>query len=50
MNGSGKTPRKKRPPKLKKNSKNQNQIALCEQKTLAKVTFCSNTVFTVHEN
>ena len=40
---------KKSDPKNKKNSKNQNQIATCEQKTTSeKANFCSNTVFSLY--
>ena len=38
--------RKKSDPKNRKNSKNQSEIAACEQKTTTKnVNFCSDTVF-----
>ena len=49
-NGLGKTFRKKiRSKKLKKNSKNQSEIAACEQKTTSeKANFCSNTVFSLY--
>ena len=47
MNGLGKLFRKKSNPK--KNSKNQSQIAACEQKTTSeKANFCSNTVFSLY--
>ena len=39
---------KSRPKKLKKNSKNQSEIAACEQKTTTeKPNFCSNIVFSL---
>ena len=42
-------PLKKFYPKNRKNSKNQNQIAACEQKsTTEKPNFCSNTVFSLY--
>ena len=45
----GKTFRKKSDPKNRKNSKNQNEIAACEQKTTSeKANFCSNTVFSLY--
>ena len=56
MNGLEKPFRKKSDPKKnEKNSKNQRQIATCEQKTASeKANFCSNTVFSLyfknHEN
>ena len=47
MNGLVKPFRKKSDPK--KNSKNQSQIAACEQKTTSqKANFCSNTVFSLY--
>ena len=46
MNGLGKPFRKKSDPKNRKNTKNQSEIAACEQKTTSeKANFCSNTVF-----
>ena len=46
MNWLGKPFRKKSDPKNWKNSKNQSEIAACEQKTTSeKANFCSNTVF-----
>ena len=45
MNGLGKPFRKKNDPKNRKNSKNQSEIAACEQKTSEKANFCSYTVF-----
>ena len=46
MNGLEKPFRKKSDPKNRKNSKNQSEIAACEQKTTSeKANFCSNTVF-----
>ena len=49
MNGLEKPFRKKSDPKNRKNSKNQNEIAACEQKTTTdKANFCSNTVFSLH--
>ena len=49
MNGLEKPFRKKSDPKNKKNSKNQSEIAACEQKTTSeKVKFCSNTVFSLY--
>ena len=48
VNGLGKPFRKKiRFEKSKKNSKNQSEIAACEQKT-EKPNFCSNTVFSLY--
>ena len=45
MNGLGKPLRKKSDPKSRKNSKNQSEMAACEQKnTSEKANFCSNTV------
>ena len=45
MNGLGKPFRKNSDPKNRKNSKNQSEIAPCEQKTTSeKAKFCSNTV------
>ena len=41
--------RKKSDPKNRKNSKNQSEIAACEQKTTTeKPNFCSNTVFSLY--
>ena len=49
MNKLGKPFRKKSDPKNRKNSKNQSEIAACEQKTLTeKPNFCSNTVFSLY--
>ena len=49
MNGLGKPFRKKSDPKNRKNSKNQSEIAACEQKTTSeKAKFCSNTVFLLY--
>ena len=49
MNGLGKPFRKKCDPKTRKNSKNQSEIAACEQKTTSeKANFCSNTVFSLY--
>ena len=49
MNGLGKSFRKKSYPKNRKNSKNQSQIAACEQKiTTDKANFCSNTIFSLY--
>ena len=46
MNGLGKPFRKKNPIKKSKNTKNQSEIAACEQRTTSeKANFCSNTVF-----
>ena len=40
---------KKSDPKNRKNSKNQSEIAACEQKsTSEKANFCSNTVFSLY--
>ena len=48
MNGLGKPFRKKSDPENRKNSKNQSEIAACEQKTTSeKANFCSNTVFSL---
>ena len=46
----GKTIQKKKPiQKIEKNSKNQSEIAACEQKTTTeKPNFCSNTVFSLY--
>ena len=49
VNGLGKLFRKKSDPKNWKNSKNQSEIAACEQKTTTeKPNFCSNTVFSLY--
>ena len=49
MNGLEKPFRKKSDPKNRKNSKNQSEIAACEQKTTTdKTNFCSNTVFLLY--
>ena len=50
MNGLEKPFRKKIRSKMKKkNSKNQSEIAACEQKTTSeKANFCSNTVFAIY--
>ena len=49
MNGLEKPFRKKSDPKNQKNSKNQSEIAACEQKTTThKANFCSNTVFSLY--
>ena len=49
MNGLGKPFRKKSNPKNRKNSKNQSEIAACEQKTTSeKANFCSNSVFSLY--
>ena len=46
---SGKPFRKKSDPKNRKNSKNQSEIAACEQKTTTeKPNFCSNTAFSLY--
>ena len=48
-NGLGKPFRKKFDPKNRKNSKNQSEIAACEQKTTTEEpNFCSNTVFLLY--
>ena len=45
----GKPSRKKPDPKNRQNSKNQSEIAACEQKTTTeKPNFCSNTVFSLY--
>ena len=45
----GKPFRKKSDPKNRKNSKNQSEIAACEQKTTTeKPNFCSNTIFALY--
>ena len=49
MDGLGKPFRKKSDQKLKKNSKNQGEIAEGEQKTTSKKAhFCSNTLFSLY--
>ena len=49
VNGLGKPVRKKSDPKNRENSKNQSEIAACEQKTATeKPNFCSNTVFSLY--
>ena len=49
FNGLGKPFRKNPIQKNRKNSKNQNEIAACEQKTTSeKANFCSNTVFSLY--
>ena len=49
MNGLEKSIRKKSYPKNRKNSKNQSEIAACEQKiTTDKANFCSNTIFSLY--
>ena len=49
MNGLGKTFRKNPIQKNRKNSKNQSEIAVCEQKaTSEKANFCSNTIFSLY--
>ena len=49
MNGLEKPFRKKSDLKNRKNSKNQSEIAACEQKTTSeKANFCSNTVFSLY--
>ena len=50
MNGLGKPFRKKKSDlKNRKNSKNQSEIATCEQKTTSeKANFCSNTIFSLY--
>ena len=49
MNGLEKPFRKKTDSKNRKNSKNQSEIAACEQKTTTdKANFCSNTVFSLY--
>ena len=35
-------------PKIRKNSKNQSEIAACEKTTSEKANFCSNTVFSLY--
>ena len=49
MNGLEKPFRKKSDPKNRKNSKNQSEIAACEQKTTTdKANFCSNAVILLY--
>ena len=49
MNGWGKPYRKKTDPKNRKNSKNQSEIAACEQNTTSeKAKFCSNILFSLY--
>ena len=49
VNRLGKPFRKKSNPKNRKNSKNQSEIAACEQKTTTeKPNICSNTVFSLY--
>ena len=49
MNGLGEPFRKKMRPKNRKNSKNQSEIASCEQRTNSeKAKFCSNTVLSFY--
>ena len=49
MKGLGKPFRKKSDAKNRKNSKNQSEIAACEQKTTTeKPNFCSNTIFALY--
>ena len=49
MNRLGQSFRKKSDPKNRKNSKNQSEIAACEQKTTSeKTNFCSNTIFSLY--
>ena len=49
VKGLAKPFRKKSDPKNRKNSKNQSEIAACEQKTTSeKANFCSNTVFSLY--
>ena len=49
LNWLAKPFRKKSDPKNRKNSKNQSEIAACEQKTTSeKANFCSNTVFSLY--
>ena len=49
MNGLGNLFRKKSDPKNRENSKNQSEIAACEQKTTTEEpNFCSNTVFSLY--
>ena len=49
VNGLRKPFRKQSDPKNRKNSKNQSEIAACEQKTTTeKPNFCSNTIFALY--
>ena len=49
MNGLENHLEKKSNPKNRKNSKNQSEIAACEQKTTSeKANFCSNTFFSLY--
>ena len=49
INGLGKPFRKNLIQKNRKNSKNQSEIAACEQKTTSeKANFCSNTIFSLY--
>ena len=49
VSGLGKPFRKKSDSKNRKNSKNQSEIAACEQKTtIEKPNFCSNTIFALY--
>ena len=49
MNGLEKPFRKQSDPKNRKNTKNQSEIAACEQKTTTdKANFCSNAVFLLY--
>ena len=49
VNGLAKPFRKKTDPKNRKNSKNQSEIAACQQKTTTeKPNFCSNTIFSFY--
>ena len=49
MKGLGKPFRKKYNPKKIEKTKNQSEIATCEQKTtIEKANFCSNTVFSLY--
>ena len=49
MNGLEKSFRKKSYPKNQKNSKNQSEVAACEQQiTTDKANFCSNTIFSLY--
>ena len=48
VNELGKPFRKQSDPKNRKNSKNQSEIAACEQKPPPRNQFCSNTVFSLY--
>ena len=49
MKGLGKPLREKSDPKNRKNSKNQSEIAACEQKITGETTnFCSNSVISLY--